>query len=261
MSHKITVIELWNNPEWSFNRFVRNLNGRLLGNTDTGEVHNWANVAIRIAVFVGVFAKVMRSELVGGGNTVDLSVVSGDFATPIAAWYARKMGLPIGNIICSCNENSEIWELLHHGEANCSTRIRSTTTPKCDVSIPPNVERLVYETLGEDGVEAFSHAMASRGVYSLDEAQREALSNGLFGAVVGQNRIESIIRNVYITKTYALSPFSALAYGGLQDYRATKGESRHALILTEDGPLSSAELVAKSIGITKETLRERLGAV
>lgn len=261
MSHKITVVEIWNNPEWSFARFIRNLNGRLLGRADAGEVHNWGNIAIRIAALFGVFSKALSSGLIIDGKTIDISVVSGDFATPMAAWYARKMGLPIGNIIFACNENSEVWELMHHGEANMRKSIKSTVTPQCDVLIPRNMERLIHETLGDDVVADFSRVMESKGVFSLDEAQLEAVNYGMFGAVVGQSRIESIIRNVYATKAYILSPYSALAYGGLQDYRSTKGESRPALILSEQGPLSSVDFVAKAIGITKEALRERLGAV
>ena len=261
MTHKITVIEIWNNPDWSFSRFVRNLNGRLIGSADTGEVHNWGNIAIRIAVLFGVFSKVMNSGLISDDKTIDLSVVSGDFSTPVAAWYARKMGLPIGNIIFACNENSESWELMHHGEANLRTRIKPTLTSQCDVLIPQNMELLIHETLGEEAVTDFSCAIESKGIYSLDEEQMQLLNKGIFGAVVGQNRMESIIRNVYATKAYILSPYSALAYGGLQDYRATKGESRQALILTEHGPLTSDDFVAKAIGITKEALRERIGAV
>ena len=152
LSHKTTVVELWNNPEWRLSRFIRNLNCRLLGNVDNTELYNWADITIRIAMLTGILTRVMGSEMLEYGKTIDISLVSGDFAMPMAAWYARNMGLPIGNIVIACNDNSEVWELLHHGEGNFGATLRPTTTPKCDVAIPCNIERLVYETLGEEGI-------------------------------------------------------------------------------------------------------------
>ena len=259
MSHKITIAEVWNNPEWDLSRFVRNLNGRILGNTDSGCPSNWTEIGVRIAVLFGVYSKLMRIGLVDHKRTMDLAVVSGDFTTPMAAWYARKMGMPIGTIIYACNENSSAWELLHHGEVNTNPSVVVTSTPLCDVSMPFNMERLIYETLGKEEAVAFAQCCATGGVYSLSEEDRKTVGRDMFGAVVGQQRTASVIRNVYGTSAYLLSPYSALTYGALQDYRVTRGESGQALILTENGPLFEADSVAKAIGITKEALRDRIG--
>lgn len=258
MSHKITISEIWNNPDWSFSRFVRNLNGRLLGNADNGCPSSWTGIAVRIAMLFGIFANLERMGLVDSGRKIDVSVCAGDFSAPMAAWYARKMGLPIGMIVFSCNENSSAWDLLHHGQVNCGGPVIATLTPECDIGIPEGLEWLIYETLGENEVVSFASKSSSEGLYTLSEDKRQVLSEGLFGAVIGQNRTESIIRNVYRTSTYLLGPYSALAYGGLQDYRATNGETGPALILTENGPMCSAETVANAIGITKEALLERI---
>ena len=258
MSHKITIAEVWNNPEWSLDRFVRNLNGRILGTTDNGCPRNWTEIAVRIAVLFGIFAKLSRIGVAGENKPFDISVISGDFATPMAAWYARSMGLPIGNIIFSCNENSAAWELLHHGEAHTDPAISVTKTPLCDVGMPVNMEHLIHATLGYDGVAKFVEACSVRGLYAISEEERTKISGGMFGAVIGENRVKSIIRNVYATSAYVLSPYSALAYGGLQDYRATKAEAGQTLILTEHGPLNTPEFVADAIGITQEELKNRI---
>jgi len=252
MSHKITVAEVWNNPEWSFSRFVRNLNGRMLGSADRGKPCNWTWIAVRIAVLFGIFSKQEQQETV---KPIDVSVCCGDFSAPMAAWYAREMGLPIGKIIFSCNENSSAWELLHHGQMNMDEAVASTLTPACDIALPHDAERLIHAVLGEDEAAAFGSKVSSGGMYTLAEDQRKDLAKGFFCAVIGRDRTEAIIRNVYRTSTYLLGPYSALAYGGLQDYRATHGEANPALIITEEGPLCDKETVEKVLGITKESLR------
>lgn len=260
MSHKILIAETWNNPEWDFARVVRNLSSRILGTDDTnGCPSNWAWIAVRIAFLFGLFGELGRLGLADSNRTVDISVASGDFTAPMAVWYAREMGLPIGKIIFSCNENSSAWDLLHHGELHTNAKTVSTNTPLCDCAVPADLERLIYAALGREEAERFVAVSNRRGVYTLTEEQLGQLSGGMFGAVVSQKRMESVIRNVYRTSTYLLGPYSALAFGGLQDYRATNVEAGPALILTEQGPLCALETVSKALGITVEELKERTG--
>lgn len=258
MSHKITIAEVWNNPEWSLSRFVRNLNGRILGNADNGCPSNWMEIAARIAVLFGIFGKLLRIGVVSEGNTIDISVISGDFVTPMAAWYARLMGLPIGSIIFSCNENSAAWDLLHRGEAHASTIQSQPAMPASDVGMPINMELLIRVVQGQKELTDYLAAYDACGVYMLSEEARTELSRGMFGAVIGKNRVKSIIRNVYATSAYILNPYSALAYGALQDYRATKAETGQTLILTEHGPLCMPAFVSDAIGITQEELNNRI---
>lgn len=261
MSHKITIAEIWNNPEWCLSRFVRNLNGRILGNADNGRPSNWMEIAVRIGVIFGIFAKLLRIGVVSNQQPLDISVISGDFTTPIAAWYARSMGLPIGNIVFACNDNGATWDLFHHGEIQLTQKTTETTTPICDVAIPVNIERFIYESLGIEETQRFADCRSCCSTYTISDETREVLCRGMFGAVIGMNRVNSIIRNVYRTNAYILSPYSALAYGGLQDYRATKAEVGQALILTENGPLSDSQLISDTLGIAESVLKDRIRSV
>ena len=83
-------------------------------------------------------------------------------------------------------------------------------------------------------------------------------AEGFFAAVISKKRMESIIPNVYKTSGALLGPESALAYGGLQDYRAITGESRPALILTEKSPACDAQTVCSALGIPRDQLEKTL---
>ena len=61
---------------------------------------------------------------------MDISVVCGNFDLPMSAWYARAWGLPIGNIICCCNENGNLWNLIHHGQFRQDPVSVRTGTPE-----------------------------------------------------------------------------------------------------------------------------------
>lgn len=255
MSHKITVSEVWHNPESDLNALIVAVSNQIIPETNPS---NWVRMAVWIAVIVGLFVQLMRDGSVDMSNKVDVSVAAGDFQMPVAVWYAREIGLPIGKIICGCNQNGMVWDLIHHGQIKTDTVAVQTLTPKCDYAVAPDLERLIYFALGENEVSRFAEACATGGLYSLSAEQSKLLSSGLFSAVVSDHRVMNVINSVYRTNQYLLDPYSALAFSALQDYRAVEGETRPALIISEASAICSAETVAKSLGITKEELLDRI---
>lgn len=259
MSHKIVFAEVWHNPDLDFARLVRNLVGRIRGTEDRiGEPTNWAGIAVRIAVLFGVFGELLRVNIAEIDKPVDVAVPSGDFALPMAVWYAREMGLPIANIICGCNDNGGIWDLLHHGEIHTDSVAAKTLTPAGDHTVPPDLERLIYATLGQAETQRFLEVCAKGRTYRPPVAMFEQLRRGMYAGVVSDNRMESMIRSFYNTSTYMLDPYSALAYCSLQDYRTRYAENRTALVLSEKSPAHAAPLVSKALGISVEELADRL---
>ena len=262
MSHRIVFAELWHNPDLDFARIVRNLTGRIRGADDTvGEPTNWAWIAVRIAVLFGVFGELLRINMVDPDHPIDVAVPSGDFTAPMAVWYAREMGLPIANIICGCNDNGGIWDLLHHGQIHTDSVAAQTMTPAGDHAVPPDLERLIHATLGTDETQRFLKACNSGRIYCPPESRFEELRRGMYAGVVSGGRMESIIRSFYNTSTYIMDPYSALAYCSLQDYRTRYAESRSALVLSEKSPAHASSIVARSLGITVEELSDRLNLV
>lgn len=259
MSHKIVFAEVWHNPDLDFARLVRNLTSRIRGNEDrTGAPTNWAGIAVRIAVLFGVFGELLRINMVEVEKPVDVAVPSGDFTVPMAVWYARQMGLPIANIICGCNDNGGIWDLLHHGQLDTDGVAAKTLTPAGDHTVPPDLERLIYGTMGTVETRRFLEACAAGKTYRPPEPLFEQLRHGMYAGVVSDNRMESIIRSFYNTSTYMMDPYSALAYCSLQDYRTRYAENRTALVLSEKSPAHSAPIVSKALGISVEELSDRL---
>ena len=262
MSHKIVIAECWNNPDWDLYRTVRNLKSRIMGNTASSyEPTDWSWIAVRIALLFGIFAEMNRIGIADTDRRIDVSVCAGDFSAPMAVWYARQMGLPIGNIIFTCNENSGPWDLLHHGELHTASPVRATVTPMCDWSVPVDLERLIYGVFGKDETARYLEICRRKGVYTLTDAQAQTLRNGMFGAVISQKRMESVIRNVYKTRTYLLGPYSAMAYGGLQDYRATNTDAAPALIITEQGPQCAPDQIAQALGIDPALFKDRINRI
>lgn len=258
INYRITIGELWRNPEGEFSRTVRILSQHLCADKDAKEPTLWARTAVTIAMIFAMFTELSYKTEADLERRQDVVVLSGDFVTPMAAWYARKMGLPIGAIICCCNDNGSVWDLLQRGQMKMDAPLVETNTPRCDVQMPTGFEWLLYETLGQEAVADFVAACDRGGLYEISQTGYPTLHQGMFGFVVGEQRLLDIIPNVYSATGYVLCPYSALTYSGLMDYRAMTGENGSALMISQWSPLHSRDIVAKAMGISVADLRERM---
>lgn len=262
MNYRIVISEMWHNMDRNFNRILYALAERIHPDGEIiGAPADWMQTAVRIAVLFGIYGELLRTQQMGSDIPLDIATASGTFAAPMAAWYARKMGLPIGTIICGCNENSAPWDLLHRGELDTDALSVETNTPEGDLSLPPDLERLICETCGPEEAMNYFWSCTEGCTYAPAEEACETMRKGMFAAVVSRVRVETIIPSVYRTNKYILDPYAALAYGALADYRARTGGSGMALLLAEKSPLCSGEAVAKAMRISVTELKQRLSEV
>lgn len=257
MSHRIVIAETWHNLDWDFSRMVSCLVDLVAG-SDIPEPGNWAFTAIRIAALFGILAELLGNGMAKPGEKVDIAVVSGDFSLPMAAWYARKMGLPIANIVVCCNENSAPWDLIYKGELRTGAVAIPTATPDCDQALPRGLERFIHACGGEGEVERYLDICRRGDVYFPGEDIYPGMRKDTHASVISGKRVLSAIPNLYKTNSYLPGLYTALAYSGLLDYRARTGESRLAVVLSEQSPVCHAAAVSAAMGIEAEELEKLL---
>jgi len=245
VSHQRTLIaELFRNLDGSYSKMERRLAAKVVGCADDEVVMtSWLTIAIRVSVLYGVFALMDIAE-----SPIDIAVPCGDFRLTMAAWYGRAMGLPIGNIICACDPNSSVWDLLRQGQMRTSIPEKAVT----------ELERLIYATLGVEQALLYHSICEDGGIYELQPEDTQKLSNGIFCAVVSKDRVESAISNVYRTNSCVLEKGCAASYSGLMDYRAKAGGSRTALLLADCNPADQADFIAPAMNITEDALKDLL---
>ncbi len=244
MSQSVLIAQLWRNLDGSYEKMENRLFDKLQGDY-TAKVTAWARIAIRIGVLCGVFSELLRENIVDAEHPMDMALPSGDFSITMAAWYGREMGLPIRQIVCCTENNSEVWNLLHLGEM----RTGSTNV---------ELERLICGALGVAEACRYSTVSQSNGIYALTPDKTEKLRKGMFCGVVSSERRDQTISNVYHTNAYLLEPEIAGAYSALMDHRAKTGEKRKALLLEDHNPADKAAQIAKAMGLSEAELKKLL---
>lgn len=246
---KVSVAQLWNTANRAFSQIEYAIYRKLCRDVAPCD-HSmaWPKIAIRIAVLSALCAEL------AGKDTLDVAINAGDFTDPIAAFYCREMGLPIGKILCTTNENSGLWELLTYGQTSCGASVRRTAMPELDVALPHQLERFLFGLYGQAEACRFVQCMEQRSIYKITAP--EQLSAGFAVSVVSTQRVASVIHKVYSTNGCILDTYSALTFGGLQDYRATSGEIRPTLILSAYSPFTHKDAVSAALGLPAFKLTE-----
>ncbi len=258
VNHRVVVAELFHNPEGKFQRMVQTLSDKLR-KEDIGEpASNWVQIAVAIAALFGIYGEYLQADMDLLDTPVDIAVTTGSFRMPVAAWYARQMGLPVGNIVCGCNANGAVWDLLHKGEMPTGNTAVATIAPEADIALPRDLERLICATLGVKETARYLQCCATGSLYEIVPEELEQLRSGIFAAVISDQRIRSLILSVYRNSRYIFGPYSILAYGSLMDYRAKTGESRTAILVCERSPLCDSQLVADAMDISVPELKKKL---
>ena len=258
LNTRLIMAECWHNPQWEFRRLVRDLITLILGEESDPVPGEWTEIGVRIAVLFGIFGELMRHGMAAADKKVDVSVVAGDFSAPMSVWYARAMGLPVGNIICSCNENGNLWNFICHGQLKTDGVAVATCVPEADIVVPAGIERLISACGGCEEVSRYLDTVRQGKTYYAEDKLLQRLRQGLYVTVTSRNRVLETVPNAYKTHDYILSLSSALNYIGLQDYRARTGECRNALIFTEKSPRTDLGTVAEALGLSVQTLEKLL---
>ena len=250
ISHRIFIGELWRNSDWSFGLACVRLTRSVSAQLGIEEPGAWMRIACRIALLFAIVGELYKRQLLPWQEPVDVAVLTGDFEGPFAAYTARKMGLPIGEVICCCNENGGVWYLVNRGQIKLNAKTVPTMTPKCDTAVPAGLELLIHDRLEWDDVEEFLNLQKKGGTWYLNPEEHRHFREGISASVVGDSRVKLAIPNLYRTNGYILCPYSALVYTGLMDYRSRPGPRRAALMLTEHDPRECRETVIRALAIS-----------
>lgn len=253
LGRRAFLAEAWHNPDGDYSYLERSLT-KLMTKED-GAGGNWTRIAVRIAIWFGVFGQLRQAGL---GDKVDICVVSGNFSAPISAWYAKQWGLPIGKIVCCCNENSTLWDLFRYGQMRTDAVSVPTATPDGDVAIPTDLERLIYAYGGVPETLRYLEDVRQGKPYHAPEEMLEKLRREFYVSVISGQRMLQTIPSVYRTHSHLLSPYGALAYAGLLDYRTVAEEPRYGLVMEEKSPVRDAETVAAALGVEAKEVKNYL---
>ncbi len=200
---------------------------------------NWARIMAQVVYYF--YAAV---QLGAPHRAMQFSVPTGNFGDIFAGYVAKRMGLPIAQLIIATNRN----DILHRfmsGNRLEKTELMHTLSPSMDIMISSNFERMLFELHDRDGA-AIDQLMADfkSGAVSIDAA-RFAKARELFSSLaVDDGQTCKTIADVLNESEYLLDPHSAI---GVEAARRCKQSGNLPVItLATAHPAKFPEAVCKA---------------
>ena len=185
-------------------------------------------------------------------------VPTGNFGNILAAYYAKRMGLPVGKLICASNSNKVLFDFFTTGEYDRNRKFVLTSSPSMDILISSNLERLIYHISGDDAGKCaeFMRELKETGRYSITPEMKAQLSDFVSGYADEEQTAEEI-RTVYENDGYVIDPHTAVASSVYRRYRAGTGDITPAVIDSTASPFKFEGSVMSALG--KDTSLPDLG--
>jgi threonine synthase len=177
---------------------------------------NWARIMAQIVYY-------FYSSLNLGGplRPMAYSVPTGNFGDIFAGYMARKMGLPIEQLIIATNENDVLHRLMSQNLYEVHP-LKHTITPSMDIAVSSNFERLLFDLYDRDGAilaDLMKRMNAKVEVVSLDESKLAKARELFDSQAVNQDETVATMKQVFAETGYLLDPHTAIGVKAARDCR------------------------------------------
>ncbi|WP_276668443.1 threonine synthase [Thalassolituus oleivorans] len=177
---------------------------------------NWARIMSQIVYY-------FYSSLNLGGplRPMAYSVPTGNFGDIFAGYMAKKMGLPIEQLIIATNSNDVLHRLMSQNLYEVHP-LQHTITPSMDIAVSSNFERLLFDLYDRDGA-ALADLMAkmNKRTESVEVSEDKlGKARALFDSfAVSEDLTVQTMQEVYKETGYLLDPHTAIGVKAARECR------------------------------------------
>lgn len=237
------VKKLFSSPEF---RERMNAMGKLPSSANS---INFGRLAPQVVYYFSCYAQMVCHGKIRMGQPLNFVVPTGNFGDILAGYYAKRMGLPIGKLICASNRNKVLSDFFGDGVYYTHRTFFKTMSPSMDILISSNLERLLYESAGRDAavVNAWMESLRESGSFSIGAQRLHELKQTFEAGFADDTMTAAEIRRVFEHSGYLMDPHTAVASHVQRDYHIKTGDFSQTVILATANPYKFAEDVLAAL--------------
>ena len=210
---------------------------------------NIGRLAPQIMYYFKAYRDLMDAGKVEMGQEVNFSVPTGNFGDILAGFLAKKLGLPVGKLICASNANNVLTDFIRTGTYDRLRPLLKTTSPSMDILVSSNLERLLYLLSGDtELVAALMKQLNEQGSYTVPQALLDAIQAEFWAGCCDDAGAANTIGRVFSEKGYLCDPHTAAGWAVAEDYVNQTGDSRPMVVLSTASPYKFPAAVLEAIG-------------
>lgn len=208
---------------------------------------NWGRLAPQIVYYVSAYCDMIdREDMADGFNVV---VPTGNFGNILAAYYAKKMGVPINKLICASNSNNVLTDFINTGKYDRNRDFYTTISPSMDILISSNLERMLFELCGNNDTEvtALQASLSENGTFTVSDTVKTAMGKLFWGGCCDDRATVETIGKLFSEYGYLCDTHTAVAMNVYEQYVNTTGDDRPTVIASTASPYKFAKSVLSAV--------------
>ena len=206
---------------------------------------NIGRLAPQIMYYFKSYADLLSRKVISLGDKVDFSVPTGNFGDILAGYLAKKLGLPVGRLICASNANNVLTDFLTTGVYDRRRPLLKTTSPSMDILVSSNLERLLYLLSGDTALVAgLMKDLSEQGFYRVPDALLTAIQTEFAAGYCDDAQAEAVIGRVYRERGYLMDPHTACGWAAAETHRG----DAPTVVLSTASPYKFSTAVLTAIG-------------
>ena len=167
---------------------------------------NWARVAAQVPYYVAAALALGAPD-----RPVTFAVPTGNFGNVLAAWVARRVGLPVARLVIGANRNDILTRFLAANDMSVQG-VAPSLSPSMDIQVSSNFERLLFELLDRDAgaCAAIMTGFRRDGRMAVPDAAWGAATDAFRGLALDDAQTLAEIRRLHDEAGYVADPHSAI---------------------------------------------------
>jgi len=212
---------------------------------------NWGRILPQVCYYVSAYCDLLKDGKIAYGDKINYCVPTGNFGNILAGYYAQKMGIPVGKLICASNRNDVLTDFIGTGVYDRNRPFHATMSPSMDILISSNLERLLFDLSGhnDEEVRGYMEKLVKEGRYEISAEMKEKLQSYFWGGFCSEEDTEKTIGEYY-RNGYLIDTHTAVAAKVLADYRRQSGDETMTVFVSTASPYKFCSSVLTAIGET-----------
>ena len=210
---------------------------------------NWGRLAPQIVYYISAYCDLLKKGEIKNGEEINIVVPTGNFGNILAAYYAKKMGLPVKKLICASNANNVLTEFLTTGRYDRNRPFHTTVSPSMDILISSNLERLLYDLCGHDDAQMrdWMQSLNEKGEYTVNDSVLGEIKSLFAAGCCDDAATKNTIGDIYKTYNYLCDTHTAVAVNVYETYRKQTGDTTPAVIASTASPFKFSAAVLNAV--------------
>ncbi len=198
------------------------------------------------------YLTLLKNNEIQKGEKINVAVPTGNFGNILAAYYAKKMGLPLDKLICASNENNILSDFFTTNTYDKRRELKLTSSPSMDILISSNLERLLFDLVqDEDKISEAMQDLSEKGIFEI-----KANFSDFYADFASEDEVRSEIKRVFEEHDYLMDPHTAVASCVYEKYKKKNDDDTKTIIVSTASPYKFAQMAAASIGLPVKNIDE-----